>query len=494
MEQLINQIISELYVIDPELKKYEKQLGQLIAELIATKPNVSVDETFAKNLRKKLEAKASLISTNQTYMNDNKTSKFSYIFSGALTVVVAVAVFGYFRTKPEVFPQQVTEILSSKVEITKSSGNAFGSLALNEQTGFRNQSGGGGLGGGGSSLSAIDPKIGIGGGGDMGFVPPMQNLKYTYVGDKLPELAGEQSVLRRLTDSGKSGVVDLIKKFSFGLININKFTQVKLQNFTLSEDKEFGYGVSVDLTQGSINIYQNWEKWPHPEASCQSEDCYRQYRVKLSDIPEDSVVLGIAKNFLTEYGVPLAGYSDPIVQKDWLQDYERSADKSSFYIPDSVSVVFPLIIEGKSVLDEGGNPTGISVSVDARNQRVNGVYGLFSRKYEQSNYQGETDQSRIIKIAETGGFRNYLPYSQEGAETLTVELGTPKLELVQIWHFANGASKELYVPAYVFPVRTPEKIGQVYLPKHIVVPLVKELLNNSGGGPVNIMNETVPAK
>lgn len=490
MEQLIDKIISELYALDPELRKQDAQLRKIISELLQAKPEVKINEEFVKGLKSKLQAKASLINKEENSMKNI----LNYILGGALTVAVAVAVFGYYNNNLLVLPKGATEVLTSKIEISEvPNSNSFGSLAMEMDTMSRNQSGGGGG-------SAAQLAFGVGGGGgDAKIIPPAYNYKYVYTGDKLPELSQSQDVLKRITEtSNKSGVSEFIKKFSFGLINISKFNQAELQNFNLIENKEFGYGVSVDLTQGSVSLYQNWEKWPHPEAQCQNEECFKQYRLSINDVPEDSVVIDIAKNFLKEYGVSLANYGEPVVFKDWMPDYARSSNKADYYIPDSVSITFPLVIKDKAVLDEAGNPSGISVTVDIRNKKVSGVYGLFTRKYEQSKYEGETDSGRIIKIAENGGFRNYMPYYQEGGKDITIDLGTPKEELVQIWQYSSGTQKELYVPALVFPVKPTENATEMYLPKFIVVPLVKELLTDpvtqATPMPIDIMVEPAATK
>lgn len=54
MDKKIETILNELYLLDPTLKSHEVDLRALVAKLISVKPDASVDENFAKELRHKL--------------------------------------------------------------------------------------------------------------------------------------------------------------------------------------------------------------------------------------------------------------------------------------------------------------------------------------------------------------------------------------------------------------------------------------------------------
>jgi hypothetical protein len=62
---------------------------------------------------------------------------------------------------------------------------------------------------------------------------------------------------------------------------------------------------------------------------------------------------------------------------------------------------------------------------------------------------------------------------------LTVELGTPKKVLIQNWKYdqQSGQGYELYLPAYVFPVKN--KPENNFYVENIVVPLTKEAYENN---------------
>jgi hypothetical protein len=155
-------------------------------------------------------------------------------------------------------------------------------------------------------------------------------------------------------------------------------------------------------------------------------------------------------------------------------------------VPEVLQVIYPQLLNGQLVWDEGGNSkAGVRVSVNLRNQEVEGIWNLTTNNYESSAYEAIQDFSEVIKIAEAGGWRNQGWFANGQAE---VALGTPTRQLLKITNYQNGRSEELIVPALVFPV---EKSGSnIYYRSAVVVPLIKELLaKDSASGPVRIMAE-----
>ena len=68
------------------------------------------------------------------------------------------------------------------------------------------------------------------------------------------------------------------------------------------------------------------------------------------DLPTDEELIAIADNFLKEHGIKRENYGDPIVNKYW-----RETGMSDF-VPDTLTIIYPLLINGKEVLDQGGKP------------------------------------------------------------------------------------------------------------------------------------------
>lgn len=505
----IEQILEELYELDPDFRQHEAKLKQIISELLANRPVAKIDEEFVKGLRAKLLAKAELINNENKLGNFNFMKKLNYILGG--TAVVAVALAAVVLTQKQTGVQIVKNsqpLFGNKVEIEKVGFNAFGNLALNSGSGGdRNQSGGG------NSMAiapapeqaptadngAAQPKMayGMGGGGDMSIMPPMYTYKYVYKGEKLENLAGQMDVYRRVKGFGDQGLGgNLLQQLNFGLLDTGKFSNTTIQNLSIAEDKPEGYVINLNVQEGTIYISENWPKWPHPEANCRDEACYKQYQLKPEQIPADEKLIEIANKFLADHNISLENYGAPKVQDYWRQELARATDKSMVYIPDQMSVVYPLKIDGKEAFDEGGNATGLNVGVNVRLNKVSSVGELSALKFQASGYEVESDFQKIVDAAQNGG--NYgpvyytMPAGGEQKE-LTVELGTPTLSFVRMWQYNGATSDEIFVPAYIFPV-TSVSGGDSYYPKNVVVPVAKEFMNRyQDGGPVKIMPLAEPA-
>lgn len=475
----IEQILQDLYTIDPKLKEHEEKLRVIISKLLESKPQVEINPEFVEKLRRQLLAQATIQksgmrSTGRLWKN------LSLVFAG--TTAAMLLVLGSYYVKNERGATSfVLEDAQNKVfaeqKIENVQRNAFGNLALEPTGGRGGAGGGGGVGseaagsggmGGDAAKSAIYPA------GD--FVPT--NYKFVYTGGDLPEASTDLPVYKRLKEAvANINAGQLLKQMSLGLLDTSKFTNLKIQNLTVAEDREFGYTINVSLPDGLLYIGENWEKWPHPEQACQDEQCYRSYQLKPAQIPGDEQVIAIANQFLKDRSIKLDNYGQPEVQDYWRRDYELAADKASVYIPDALSVIYPLKVSGREVIDEGGNKSGLTVNVNIRHNRVSGVQELAIPHYQSSQYDLETSTQRILDAAAKGGFRSYY-YQEPNAKTVEIELGTPTISYMRYYQYKDGKNEDLLVPAYVFPVlKAPE--GQNYFQKNVVIPLVKEILDQA---------------
>jgi hypothetical protein len=261
---------------------------------------------------------------------------------------------------------------------------------------------------------------------------------------------------------------------------MGSFSSLKVQNVNLAEDKDFGYMISSNVQEGSIFISQNWLKWPQPYKLCTGDTaCIDQNRINISEALPDSEVIKIAQAFVKAHGIDLGSYGEAEVTDTWRIEYQKMADKSQFYIPESANVLFPLKVASKYIYDEGGNKTGINVSVDYRHKKVSGVANLTSQTYQASNYPAETDATRVFKLVEQGGSWGYgypLAERAPNSEERIIEVGTPKKEYVLFSNYSSSQANFLLVPSLIFPiVKTPDD-QNYYYQKNIVVPLAKELL------------------
>ncbi len=485
--QKVDQIVADLIAIDPSLNTPE--LKTLVTKLLASKPQIQVDDKFSQELYSKL-----LVEISKARVQKNSPIKFAFMkkLNYALAATAAVGVVALLLvTIPKAQKQNI--LLPGNQKITKVSPNAFGSLAnLTSVNGGRG--GGGGMGGdmaaAPSATSEIaNPKMAQGGGGtsEMMFAPI--NYKFVYKGDEFSVSSDKMAVFERIKGFNTVDLQSFLSNFNVGMFNVSKFTNAKLDHITASQDQSQGYTVSLDMKQGTAYIGQNWEKWQTAATMCRDQACYERNRIKESDLLPDDQVIAIANSFLDEFGIDKSAYGEPVIQNYWKAELERMADKSMFYFPEQIGVIYPIKIEGMEIYDESGNKSGMYVSVDIRSKKVSSVGELNSQQYQSSDYEVEQDAARIQKVAENGGYRSYLPYASEdsNAKVETYELGTPRMAYVRMWQYMDNQSKELFVPSLIFPVSG--EGSQNFWMKNVTVPLVKDILNTNpnGGGEVEIM-------
>jgi hypothetical protein len=481
MDTRIEQLMEELFSLDPALKEHEKQVRSLLLELLKAKPHASIDADFAKGLRDRLLAiypHAVIAQPASARWSSFFKPMMAYPLAGLAVLVLLVGIMR--GDSPS------STLLKGGVATRSLGAEAFGPISAGSEDG---RGGSPAIDEGNApsqsqtapapsaesfSAKGIAPMAGGMGGGDsriMPVPPDMTFYSYVYKGDTLdiPE-AGD--VYRRVpgTESGEIG--SFLKGFSLGLVDASSFGNSKLQFLNIASED---YMLSVNVTEGSVSISENWKQGAQ----------YDYRMLTQADMLPDADLIAIADDFIRAHGVSREGYGDPFVQK---QNYymgpvmpmgEGPADAAAAYVSDVQQVVYPLVLADEPVFDEGGTRSGLMVSVNLRTKKVNGVYNLYSQEYEVSKYPLENDISRIKKVLGQGGFRYGIP---EGVRITELEVGEPSRGLVRIWNYTSEAGQELFVPALIFPVK--DRPAGTYLPEQIVVPLVKSVLDSQPPQPV----------
>ena len=204
-------------------------------------------------------------------------------------------------------------------------------------------------------------------------------------------------------------------------------------------------------------------------------DCYYREPLKLSDIPTDETLVAMADDFIKKFQIDLSSYGGGEINNQWRENYDKTENKSEFYIPEAISVVYPLLINGKKVYNYGGEAEGVVVNIDIRQNKVSGAWNIMHQSYQASYYETEQDANKIISLAEYGGRGGY--YHQESENTVEVSLGDPEMILTKIYNYQNGQSEELIVPALKFPIISIED-SSYFWQNSVVVPIVKDLVDN----------------
>ncbi len=223
-------------------------------------------------------------------------------------------------------------------------------------------------------------------------------------------------------------------------------------------------GGPVDLKEADVTVFKRTKDAGLKAIFVNSDQSKNTEAILASTTPEDSNLIALASGFLKDHSVDTSIYDAPMVVK-------TASSTNSDYL-DSVSVLYPLLIDGKKVYTANGNLYGISVTIDATQNKVLAIDNLTSQIYDSSQYKPETDFNKIFNAATSTLSAELADKNLSGEITL----GTSTPALLQYFSGDNSSTKdELYIPALVFPA-TYEN-GSAGLPTNVVVPLVKEFLN-----------------
>jgi hypothetical protein len=321
---------------------------------------------------------------------------------------------------------------------------------------------------------------------DAKMMMPFYGFKYVYKGDALELKEETSAVYRRLKGSGLAAkdLAAALGSFGFSDLSLSTFNNLKMTNFSMVEDKVQGLMINFDFNEDNIYISENWEQWKYVERdNCGSDQaCWERYRMKMSDVPADEDLIIMSDKFLSAHKVNLEHYGQAVVDNYWRENYNITEDKNNFYIPEYATVIYPLLIDGQAVRDQSGSYAGLRVTINLIKKAASGLNGLTPYRYEASNYALETSAETIVKLAENGGWnRNYYMQSEN---LTTIELGTPERTYVQIWKYENNRNDELLVPALIFPVINSSTTLNYYGQKYIIVPLVKDMIQDLGSQPM----------
>ncbi len=520
-ENQLKNILTELYVLDASLKDYEPELIKLIIKMKDIKPDTKFDSVLAAELKEKIMTQSKMVFKNsgKKIFNFNFMNKKIFVAAGSFAAVgvVVLAFFvhyqkGYLPTRNVGEERKVAGILIDS-SLTKEGfivlpDGAFGSLAsLNSGAGIQGVIGAGELAsakvtttdaavptlaafdaGVSSTMTVTSSRIFIPDGGAVPgkMIAPYYNFNYVYKGDAL-DLKEEIAPVYRRLKGDRTVAKELATSFSeldslgFGLSSLNN---LKVTNISLVEDKDLGLMINFDFNEDNIYISENWTKWTFPERDACGNDqsCWDRYRMKIENIPTDSVLINMTDKFLSDHKIDRAHYGEPQVDNSWRDAYDKSEDKINYYVPEYATIIYPLILDGQAVKNQSGIYVGLQVTINLFKNAVSGLSGLTPYRYETSNYSLETSADTIIKMAENGGWnRNYYIQSEN---VQTIELGTPERAYVQVYKYENNTNEELFVPALIFPVINLPKDSVYYGNKSIVVPLVHDLLKEKNNQPV----------
>ena len=508
----LNEILNDIYKIDPNLKDYNEQLKKIIFEIYYEKPDVDLDVNFKEELKKKLNIKINQIKKELALKPKKENTsgvlknlkKINYLLFGSLGTVAVVIIAVYYMQTNDNRYLSGTKNLSNSINAfdfslnIKNADKTFGSLSgiTASNNGMSSLTAGLPM----SENASNAPRVSSGAGGlpTVGLAEPAMNMdvainqkiisepgymvapyvptiyKYVYTGSKdfVANINEENlKVLKRI----KNNSVNFDNKniFNTNILDLSKFTNLKINNISIDEDNDLGYSLYMAINEGTLSINKNWQKWP------QNNYNYRDTVTTNTDegnMLSSDEIIKISNEFISKYNIDLKNYSSPVVQTDYKIMYAKALDKANFYIPQNSIVIYPLKINGMEVYELYGEKYGISLNVDTKAKVVDSLYNLETQNYESSKYDLEKDADVILKIAE-----NTDNYYNPGSEmkTLTINIKDPILVYTKIYKYENNKSDEYLVPAISFSVENDDKNTNIYGRKNIIIPITKESINES---------------
>ena len=499
MTEEIKKILDDLYMADPTLKNQEEKLIKLIEKFIELKPDTKFDAEFARKLKQEILKETAISKFNwQEFFKFNP--KNFYVLSGSFAILfLAFAVYFtmFFPVRNlALFNKSAPTKLAISNTVTKTSQEAFGALPSFEIT--QNQSENnvpekaGGLGGrtdlqATTMLKASAPMSDVASSkmpASLIYPPvPRTTYTYTYLGEEVKLENQNLAVYKREQNGNLANQLGkIVGKIDTGLVNLNTFSNLKVNNIGLQENFDGGYSLNFDLQNENLSFYRISNAVA--ETTCaEKTNCIPPYYITKDQLPSDTEIIAVANKFLSIHGVDLSLWGTPQINKDWMNydDY-----KNNGYVPSNISIVYPQKVSNQVVYNENGVFDGMSVNINLKENKVDSVYNLTSAEFVGSEYPAITDWKKVLDFALKGGVRPTIYYimAPQGEEKqVNLDLGTPTVGLVKRWIY-NNTSQELFVPAMVFPIKNLPDNTSVYNAPSVIVPLIEEMWpkNNDNTG------------
>lgn len=496
MKPNIQKIINELIEIDASFQSKKKELEKMISEIIKSKPNFEINPTFVSELKEELYNQAE--SENQSLFSKIFTMQnFQPFGVGAvLTALILTPLFysmwgtkhhnvplegstysekrantekeaGFFADD-SIEPDGLGGLMQNSITVNSLGNNAFGKIAPQSSektmTSFR--------GGEIENESMMDSESMA----SSKMIMPYNPVRHKYVYDGQIDISNDDlKVLRLQKQASKVDAKNLLSVLNLELLDSNVFKNLMTENVSIKENREFGYIINIlnDNAGNSLSIYKNWEKWPNPNDNCKDEACYAKHRLKPSDIPSDEKLIAIANEFTKKLKIDMTPYGQPSINKN--HELYAQENTSELYVPNEITITYPIKIEEQEVINQQGNPEGLNVNIDIRHKKASGLHGLRVQQYESANYK-PVSLEKIESAIEKGGHHYYEHY-QDDVKIVEVKLGEPKEVLSKFhqWNGERGKNSELFVPSLYFPVLEKPKEEEYFNKNAIVIPLADDL-------------------
>lgn len=490
----IEKIIDDLCRLEPSLKDSRQELRPVVEKLLAARPEAQPDSRLLADLRQQvlaaLEKRGAAKRPRPSFVLKDFLAGLgrpAYAIGGAaLALLIAVPLLKLGQ-QPTAGPYLSGDLAANQKsalttgQISSVADQAFGSLAEAGGPVSGQPEAAAGLGGGGGRAPASVPVEGAAPNDTKMMIYRPVTFSFSYSGEiEAPD--SQVEVLKFDTAVSRPSLAGWAGQLGLGLIDLSRLNQLKAQTVSLSEDHEYGYQISINYDEGTVSVYQNWEQWPQ-SYSCDADGvCQPPSRIQPSQLPDDAKVIESADAFLRQIGISTASYGQPVVDSRWQLQYAASDSPEDYWIPDVLTVTYPLIVNGKKVYDPSGSLFGPQVQYSVRYQRVIGVGPVSASDFLASKYPAQTDVSAIEKAVERGGLNRWL--GPTDGDNVEYQLTSSEEAYQLTYRYRSGGRPDkLLVSALAFAVDhdsvSASRTEEVYYNDFVVVPLVKEFYDQA---------------
>jgi hypothetical protein len=152
------------------------------------------------------------------------------------------------------------------------------------------------------------------------------------------------------------------------------------------------------------------------------------------------------------------------------------------YVTNTTSVVYPLLVDGKEVMEESWWLSGLRVEIDLTEKKVTSLQWLSVTNYLKAEYNIERNTDNILKIANVGWRFGLDAQKYENAKYIDITLKNPKLQYIRTYNYSNNWQEEFLIPAIIFETEKSEN-GNYYWTT-VTVPLIKDFYNYDANGKI----------
>lgn len=472
MESIVKDLLEELYIIEPTLKKQEKHLTEIVSLMIQNIPKSEMNTEFKKELRNQILSK----------IHSKKEAKFSLFFpvfaSISVFVLLWIVSWNYFQNSAN--QHNLGNIISFVPHIEKTRSNAFGHLNSIQTSNDENYNEWG-------RLSWVAPIAKM---NTTMAMPPYEQVTYNYAySGTLPNIDLSKLIVYKKNPISftNQDTSTILKWLQMNWLDTGAFQNAGISNMNISEDREFGYNIGIDFVAWNINFSQNYSKWP--QSKCGINGCEGLLKITKIDIPSNESLIKITDTFLVKYWINRSIYWIPrIISESGPMTMQWANTDEWWVIPEAITVTYPIALDSKDLYEEYGWFKWITLTVDIRTLRVNNVMGLEKYNLESSEYSRVSDQELNQMIR--SWWRHIVWINENKWKNIVINLKDPIIGYVRIsWDWKDGVSNDFFVPAYVFSVENKPK--DAYIPDPIIIPIV-EWFSDSGSIVPSIMPANEP--